>query len=280
MNNNMIKTLNNDIGIPLLGFGTYKLNNQETTKVVSTALQCGYRHIDTASYYNNEEAIGTAIKTSGIPREDLFLTSKVWNSQQGYENTLKAFNESIKKLGTDYLDLYLIHWPTPMQKETWRAMEKLHKEGYIRSLGVSNFTVKYLQDLLQSAEVKPVLNQVEFHPYLVQKDLINYCRQENIHMEAWSPLMRGGILNIDLLKDLSVKYNKSIPQIVLRWDIQMGFSTIPKTTSRERMLENMNIFDFEIEEEDISRITSLNKDKRISRDPEVVYNDPMLFDRK
>ena len=280
MNNNMIKTLNNDIGIPLLGFGTYKLNNQETTKVVSTALQCGYRHIDTASYYNNEEAIGTAIKTSGIPREDLFLTSKVWNSQQGYENTLKAFNESIKKLGTDYLDLYLIHWPTPMQKETWRAMEKLHKEGYIRSLGVSNFTVKYLQDILQSAEVKPVLNQVEFHPYLVQKDLINYCRQENIHMEAWSPLMRGGILNIDLLKDLSVKYNKSIPQIVLRWDIQMGFSTIPKTTSRERMLENMNIFDFEIEEEDISRITSLNKDKRISRDPEVVYNDPMLFDRK
>lgn len=248
--------------------------------MVSTALQCGYRHIDTASYYNNEEAIGTAIKTSGIPREDLFLTSKVWNSQQGYENTLKAFNESIKKLGTDYLDLYLIHWPTPMQKETWRAMEKLHKEGYIRSLGVSNFTVKYLQDLLQSAEVKPVLNQVEFHPYLVQKDLINYCRQENIHMEAWSPLMRGGILNIDLLKDLSVKYNKSIPQIVLRWDIQMGFSTIPKTTSRERMLENMNIFDFEIEEEDISRITSLNKDKRISRDPEVVYNDPMLFDRK
>lgn len=280
MNNNMIKILNNDIGMPLIGFGTYKLNDQETTKVVNTALQCGYRHIDTASYYNNEKAIGTAIKTSGIPREELFLTSKIWNSQQGYENTLKAFNDSIKKLGTDYLDLYLIHWPTPMQKETWRAMEKLHREGYIKSLGVSNFTVKYLQDLLESAEVKPVLNQVEFHPYLVQKDLINYCRQENIHMEAWSPLMRGGILDIDLLKDLALKYNKSIPQIVLRWDIQMGFSTIPKTTSRERMLENMNIFDFEIEEEDISRITSLNKDKRISRDPEVVYNDPMLFDRK
>lgn len=185
--------LNNGVKMPLLGFGTYnvedlgKLNN-----AIKESIKIGYRHIDTASFYGNEEVIGCALKESDVSRNEIFLVDKVWNSEQGYEKTLKAFKKSMKKLNTDYLDLYLIHWPQYLNKETWKALEKLYKEGYIRAIGVSNFTINHLKELIENAEVIPAVNQIEFHPRLVQKDLMEYCKESNIQLEAWSPLMRGG----------------------------------------------------------------------------------------
>lgn len=273
--------LNNGIKMPWLGIGTYKVENGVTVvESVKEALKVGYSHIDTAAFYNNEDGIGTAIKESGFAREKLFLASKVWNSDQGYEKTLKAFNNSIKKLGTDYLDLYLIHWPTPLHKETWKALEKLYKEGYIRAIGTSNFTVAHLEDLIETAEVLPMVNQVEFHPFLVQTELREYCKTNNIQYEAWSPLMRGKIIEIPLLQELSEKYNKTISQIVLRWDLQMGVVTIPKSTNPFRIKENAEIFDFLLSEDDVNRILMLDKGLRVGSDPEKVYACPDIFNKK
>lgn len=272
--------LSNGVKMPWLGFGTYKVENGRTViESVKEALKIGYRHIDTASFYNNEEGVGIAIKESGVAREEIFLVSKVWNSDQGYEKTLNAFETSIKKLGTDYLDLYLIHWPQPLYKETWRALEKLYKEGRVRAIGVSNFTVNHLKDLLEDVEIVPMVNQVEFHPQLIQNQLIEFCKKHNIQLEAWSPLMRGKIFGIQLLEDLAKKYKKTITQIVLRWDLQMGVVTIPKSITPVRIKENTDIFDFEISKEDINKIKQLDKSLRVGSNPDKVYACPEIFNR-
>lgn len=272
--------LNNGVKMPWLGFGTYKVENgNKVIKSVKEALKVGYRHIDTASYYGNEEGVGTAIKESGVSREEIFLVSKVWNTDQGYENTLKSFENSIKKLGTDYLDLYLIHWPQSISKETWKALEKLYKEGRVKAIGVSNFLVKHLEYLLEDAEIMPMVNQVEFHPYLIQNDLMEFCKKNNIQLEAWSPLMRGKVFEIEILKDLAKKYGKTISQIVLRWDLQMGVVCIPKSVTPSRIKENSDIFDFEISKEDIDKIKQLNKGIRVGSSPNKVYTSPDIFNR-
>ncbi len=262
-------TLNNGVKMPMLGFGTFKVPDGETTvQSVRTALNLGYRHVDTAAIYQNERGVGEGIRQSGVNRKDIFLTSKVWNSDQGYDSTLRAFDETMQRLGFDYLDLYLIHWPKPLNKDTWRAMEKLYKEKRIRAIGVSNFHIHHLEDLFTTCEIKPVVNQIEFHPRLVQPHLLDFCRKHQIQFEAWSPLMQGKIFDIILLKELSVKYQRSISQIVLRWDIQMGVVTIPKSTHPERIKENMGIFDFEINDEDMRAITALDKGQRVGSDPD------------
>lgn len=261
--------LTNGIHMPILGFGTYKVPDGDTTiQSVKTALELGYCHIDTAAFYHNERGVGEAIRQSGIPRKEIFLTSKIWNTDQGYDSTFKAFEASLKRLDSDYLDLYLIHWPKPLSKDTWRAMEKLYKEKRIRAIGVSNFHIHHLEDLLPACEIKPMVNQVEYHPQLIQQSLVDFCWKQQIQYEAWSPLMQGKIFKIPLLSELAGKYGRTISQIVLRWDIQNGVVTIPKSTQPTRIKENMEIFDFEISEEDMSAIRSLDKGKRVGPDPD------------
>jgi diketogulonate reductase-like aldo/keto reductase len=270
--------LNNGVKMPILGLGTYNADNKnELENAINEALRIGYRHIDTASFYGNEEAVGLAIKEGGVPREKIFLVSKVWNSDQGYENTLKSFKTSIKKLKTDYLDSYLIHWPQSLNKETWKALEKLYKEGYVRAIGVSNFTSNHLKDLMESAEIMPSINQLEFHPKLVQTELMEFCKKHNIQLEAWSPLMRGLVFDIPFFQQLSQKYKRTISQIVLRWDLQMGVVTIPKSTKLTRIKENAEIFDFEISKEDMKKIEGLNNGFRVGTDPNKVYAHPEII---
>jgi diketogulonate reductase-like aldo/keto reductase len=204
-----------------------------------------------------------------VDRKDVFLTSKVWNSDQGYDATLKAFDASLKRLETDYLDLYLVHWPKgELSKETWKALEKLYKEKRVRAIGVSNFLQHHLEDLLTSAEIVPMVNQMEFHPYLVQQNLIDFCNSRGIQYEAWSPLMQGNIFDLDVMKDLASKYNKTIAQIVLRWDLQKGVVTIPKSSKKERIVANSDLFDFELSEEDVELLDGLEKGKRFGPDPD------------
>lgn len=272
--------LNNDVKMPLLGFGTYNADDSnKLNNAIKKGIEIGYRHIDTASFYGNEEVIGRAINESEISRKEIFLVDKVWNSEHGYEKTLKSFQESIKKLKMDYLDLYLIHWPQSLNKETWKALEKLYKEGYIRAIGVSNFTINHLQQLIENAEIIPAVNQIEFHPRLVQNDLMEFCEKYNIQMEAWSPLMRGLVFQIPFLKKLSTKYDKTISQIVLRWDLQMGVTTIPKSTTLSRIKENMDIFNFEISEEDMKNIEKLNDGFRMGMNPDEVFKCPEIIQR-
>ena len=262
-------TLSNGVDMPLLGFGTFKVPEGEVTvQSVKTALSMGYRHIDTAAVYGNERGVGEGIRQSGVERSDIFLTSKVWNADQGYESTLKAFDATMQRLGFDYLDLYLIHWPKPLNKETWRAMEKLYRERRIRAIGVSNFHVHHLEDLLSDCEIVPMVNQIEFHPRLIQKPLFDFCKSRQIQFEAWSPLMQGKIFDIPLMKELAAKYNRTVSQIVLRWDIQKGVVTIPKSIRPERIRENMEIFDFELAHEDMRAIDSLDKGERVGADPD------------
>jgi diketogulonate reductase-like aldo/keto reductase len=264
-------TLQNGVSIPALGFGTFKV--QEGSQVVTAvkeALKVGYRHIDTAAVYGNEEGVGKAIRESGINRSEIFLTSKVWNSDQGYESTLRAFETSIRKLGTDYLDLYLIHWPKALNKETWRAMEELYDQGRIKAIGVSNFKVHHLEELMGSISVTPMINQVELHPRLNQQEVRDFCKKYNIVVEAWAPLMQGKVFEIPLLHSLAEKYNKTISQIVLRWDLQMGLVTIPKSITPERIKENADIFDFELAQEDMESIIELDAGIRVGSDPDSI----------
>lgn len=263
-------TLNNNVKMPGFGLGVYKVEDGETViDAVSSALSVGYRLIDTAGFYDNEEGVGQAIHESGIPRDEIFVTSKVWNDNQGYESTLQAFDESLKKLNLDYMDLYLIHWPVSGKfKETWRAMEKLYQEGRVRAIGVSNFHVHHLQELLKDAEVTPAVNQIEFHPHLTQDDVLNFCKENQIQMQAWSPLKKGRIFEDPQLVEIANKYNKTVPQVILRWDIQKGVATIPKTINKNRMVENAAIFDFELTSEEVEQITNMNKNERTGSNPD------------
>nr|WP_288932292.1 aldo/keto reductase [uncultured Allomuricauda sp.] len=262
--------LHNGVQMPYFGLGVYlSKDGSEVINAVKEALNHGYRHIDTASIYDNEEGVGKGIQESNVNRKDVFLVSKVWNTDQGYDATLKAFDASLERLGTDYLDLYLIHWPKgELSKETWKALEKLYKEKRVRAIGVSNFLQHHLEDLLTSTEIVPMVNQMEFHPYLVQQDLIDFCNSKGIQYEAWSPMMQGNIFDLDIMKDLAAKYNKTIAQIVLRWDLQKGVVTIPKSSKKERIIANSDLFDFELSEEDIQLLDGLDKGKRFGPDPD------------
>ncbi|WHY67827.1 aldo/keto reductase [Neobacillus sp. SuZ13] len=265
-------TLHNGVKMPWVGLGVFKVTEgEEVVQSVKAAIKNGYISIDTAAIYKNEEGVGQAIKESGVPREELFITSKVWNSDQGYESTLAAFETSLNKLGLDYLDLYLIHWPGKNKyKETWKALEKLYKDGRVRAIGVSNFLVHHLEDLISTAEIKPMVNQVEFHPHLTQKELLAYCKKEGIQMEAWSPLKQGQLLNEPVLEDLAHKYNKSVAQVILRWDLQHGVVTIPKSIKEHRIIENADLFDFELSAEDMDKIDGLNQDSRAGSHPDTM----------
>ncbi len=263
-------TLHNGVKMPYFGLGVYlSKDGSEVINAVKWAIQSGYRHIDTAAIYNNEEGVGEGIRASAIPREDIFLVSKVWNSEQGYDSTMEAFETSLQKLNTEYLDLYLIHWPVKGKyKETWKALEELYRQKRIRAIGVSNFLQHHLEDLLTEASIVPMVNQMEFHPYLVQQDLLDFCRSKNIQYEAWSPLMQGKIFEMDVFKEMALKYKKTIAQIVLRWDLQKGVVTIPKSSKRQRIIDNAAIFDFSISKEDMTVLDKLDKGKRFGPDPD------------
>lgn len=262
--------LNNGQTMPRFGLGVYKVEEgKEVTDSVINALEAGYRLIDTAAFYKNEVGVGKAIKESGLPREEIFVTTKVWNTDQGYDQTLRAFEKSLKSLDLDYLDLYLIHWPVKEKYlDTWTAMEKLHKEGLIKSIGVSNFHIHHLKDLMENSFIKPAVNQVELHPRLSQIELRNFCKEHNIQVEAWSPIARGRILSEPTLNYLSNKYGKSPAQIILRWHLQNDIIVIPKSSKKERIIENAQIFDFELTLEDMQQIDNLNMNERFGQDPD------------
>ncbi|GED59751.1 aldo/keto reductase [Brevibacillus formosus] len=267
-------TLYNGVKMPWVGLGVFKVEEgQELEEAVKTAIKHGYRSIDTAAIYNNEEGVGRGIRAglqeAGITREDLFVTSKVWNADLGYESTLEAYETSLKKLGLEYLDLYLIHWPVEGKfKEAWRALETLYKKGLVKAIGVSNFHVHHLEELLKDAEIKPMVNQVEFHPRLSQDELRAYCKEQGIQFEAWSPLMQGQLLDNPVLKGIAEKYEKSIAQVIIRWDLQNGVVTIPKSTKEHRIVENASVFDFELSKEDMEMIHALNQNHRVGPDPD------------
>lgn len=267
-------TLHNGVKMPWFGLGVFKVQEgSEVIDSVKAAIKNGYKSIDTAAIYKNEEGVGQAIKESGVPREELFITTKVWNSDQGYESALQAFETSLDKLGLDYLDLYLIHWPgKDKYKETWKALEKLYKDGRVRAIGVSNFKVHHLEDLISDAEIKPMVNQVEYHPHLTQKDLLEFCQKEGIQLEAWSPLKQGQLLSDPTISEIAEKYGKSTAQVILRWDVQNKVVTIPKSIKEQRIIENADIFDFELSAEDMEKIDGLNKDERVGPDPDVMSN--------
>ena len=261
-----IKTLNNKIHIPQLGYGVWKVPNEEAEKAVRQALEAGYRLIDTAKIYGNELGVGKALATSNVPREDLFITTKVWNADHGYENTLKAFDESLEKLGLDYVDLYLIHWPTPKYDayvETYKALEKLYKDGRTKAIGVCNFEIEHLQRIMDECEIIPTVNQVECHPYLQQTELKKFCKEHGILLEAYSPLMNGTkVLQDPVIQDIANQYGKTPAQIILRWHLQSDVVVIPKTVTPSRMGENLNVFDFELNETDLNKIATLDRNER------------------
>ncbi|MBJ8113578.1 aldo/keto reductase [Bacillus wiedmannii] len=267
-------TLHNGVEMPWFGLGVFKVEDgPELVEAVKSAIKAGYRSIDTAAIYGNEKAVGegirAGIKEAGITREDLFITSKVWNSDQGYETTLAAYEESLKKLELDYLDLYLVHWPVEGKyKDTWRALETLYKEERVRAIGVSNFQIHHLKDVLAGAEMKPMINQVEYHPRLTQKELQAFCKEQGIQMEAWSPLMQGQLLDNETLQEIADKYDKTTAQIILRWDLQNEVVTIPKSTKEHRIIANAHIFNFELTKEDMEKIDALNENHRVGPDPD------------
>ncbi len=262
--------LSNGVEMPWFGLGVYKVEEgDQVVNSVKWAIEAGYRSIDTAALYQNEEGVGQAIKESGVLREELFITTKVWNSDQGYDTTLQAFEKSLSKLGLDYVDLYLVHWPVKGKyKDTWRALEKLHEDGKVRAIGVSNFQIHHLEDLLADAKVRPVVNQVELHPLLSQVELRNYCKEQGIQIEAWAPLAQGRLLDNPILQAIADKHGKSIAQVLLRWDIQSGIVTIPKSIKKERIVQNADIYDFELSAQEMKQIDDLNEDRRFGADPD------------
>jgi len=261
--------LNNQVQMPILGLGVYQTPpGRVTQNAVKYALTVGYRHIDTARIYGNEADVGEAIRESGVPRKDLFVTTKLWNSDQGYDSTLRACEASLKRIGLDYLDLYLIHFPVSETRgESWKAMETLLEKGKCRSIGVSNLTIGHLEELLGEYEVTPAVNQVEFHPFLYQKELLEYCQTKGIQVEAYSPLARGERFKHPRIISLATKYSKTPAQLMIRWGIQQRLVVIPKSTREERIRENSQVFDFDISDDDMRSLDSLNEGLRLNWDP-------------
>jgi diketogulonate reductase-like aldo/keto reductase len=271
--------LNNGVSMPWIGLGVYNSKEgDEVERAVKFAIQAGYRGVDTASLYGNEIGVGKAVRESGVPRNEIFITTKLWNTEQGYEATLKAFERSRSKLGVDYIDLYMIHWAVKDKfKETWNALEKLYNDGLVKAIGVSNFQIHHLEELMTDSKVKPAVNQVELHPLLTQKPLLQFCKANGIQLEAHSPLMRGNNMDSPVFRELSSKYDKSVAQIILRWDLQNGIVVIPKSVSENRIIENSQIFDFELLPEDMAKIDGMNRDHRFGGDPDNVNFDPEDF---
>jgi diketogulonate reductase-like aldo/keto reductase len=268
-------TLNNGVKMPWLGLGVWKITKpEEIDFAVKTALEAGYRSIDTAEVYGNEEGVGKAIRESGIPRDEIFITTKLANSEQrkGYDAALRAFEESRKRLGVEYIDLFLIHWPVKDKYvESWKALIKLYNDGLVRAIGVSNFLIHHLEDIISETGVVPAVNQVELHPWLNQSELVEFCQKHKIQVEAYSPLMGGRLGEVTELNDIANKYRKTPAQIVLRWNLQRGIIVIPKSVHRERIIENSQIFDFSLSDEDMELINSLNRNQRFLPDPNNVY---------
>lgn len=269
-------TLNNGVHMPKVGYGTFRVKDSEDlAEMVTLAIKEGYRHIDTAHIYGNEESVGRGIKKAideGIvTREELFVTSKVWNDGLSYEDTIAAYEESIRKLGLEYLDLYIIHWPGLDDNyiEVYKALEELYNSKRVKTIGVSNFHVQHLEKLLANTSVVPAVNQIEFQPRLTQLDVREYCKKHGIQVEAWSPLMNGEILNDPTLVEIAEKYQKSTAQVVLRWDLQNHVITIPKSMTPSRIRENIDIFDFNLSEDELGKISSLNEDFHYGPNPEV-----------
>ena len=261
--------LNNGKIIPSIGFGTWKLkNNEETIEIIKEAIKYGYRHIDTAFAYGNEETIGKGIKESNIDRKDLFITGKLWNDDRGYENIINACKRTIKNLNCEYLDLYLIHWPASkavhddwieINKETWQALEYLYEQGLVKAIGVCNFKINQLEELIKTAKIKPMVNQIEFHIGVYNKDILDYCNRNNIIVEAWSPLGSGKLFKVEELKEMASKYNVSVAQLCIRWCLQNNTLPLPKSKNIERIKNNLDVFNFEITNEDMEYLNNFRK---------------------
>lgn len=271
-------TLANGVQIPAVGLGTWQTPDDETGyQAVLSALKLGYRHIDTAQGYRNEDIVGRAVRDSGISREEVFITSKLDNPNHGYDNTIRSFEETLQKLGTDYVDLFLIHWPNPLQyrstwqltnSETWNAFEELYHAGKIRAIGISNFRQHHIDELLKTAEIMPMVNQIRLCPGDTQDELVKYCRERNILLEAYSPLGTGQIFKVPEMQALAEKYQKSIAQICIRWSLQNGFLPLPKSVTAERISENMDVFGFELSDEDVRLIAGLTGCVGLYKDPD------------
>ncbi|WP_227394620.1 aldo/keto reductase [Jeotgalibacillus aurantiacus] len=271
-------TLNNGLKMPQIGLGVWQVEDHQTgVDSVKKAIETGYRSIDTAMIYKNEEAVGEGIRAAGVPREDLFITTKVWNADQGYDSTIEAFNTSLEKLGLDYVDLYLVHWPMPEKDryvDTYKAMEKLYEEGKVKAIGVCNFEIEHLQRLMDECTVKPVLNQVECHPYLAQNELKEFCAKHDIFVEAWSPLMQGGaVLEDDIIRNIAEKYGKSPAQVVIRWHLQSNSIVIPKSVTPSRIESNFDVFDFELTEDEMKSINDLDRGERKGPHPNDMHHE-------
>lgn len=273
-------TLSNGYEIPAIGYGTFRMpEGKETEDAVLEALKAGYRHIDGAAIYGNEKSVGRALKRSGIPREDIFLTSKLWNDDKGYENTIRAFQQTLEDLQTDYLDLYLIHWPIAKASrehweeanaESWRAMEELYRAGKIKAIGVSNFKTHHLKPLLEKAEIKPMVDQIEIHPGHLQEETVSFAKEQGMVVEAWAPFSNGQIFGIPELEEMASRHGKSVAQIVLRWLYQKGIVTLPKSVTPKRMEGNLQIFDFTLSDEEMKAIEQVKGPMGSGLDPDHV----------
>ena len=264
-------TLNNGVTIPQLGFGVFQIEPENTREATLAALEVGYRHIDTAEMYGNEKQVGEAVRESGVDRDDVFVTSKLNNGFHAYDDALNAFDQSLKDLGLDYLDLFLVHWPLPNVGdfvETWRAMEEMYRSGRVKAIGVSNFQRHHLQRLFDETETVPAVNQIEVHPYLVQDDLRAFGAQHGIPTEAWSPIAQGKVLDDPTLVSIGEAHGKTSAQVTLRWHLQRGDIVFPKSVTRSRVEENFDVFDFELTDDEVAQITALDRDERIGPDPD------------
>ena len=264
-------TLSNGIKMPFIGLGTWQVKDpEEGILAVKSAIQSGYKAIDTAVVYQNEAAVGEGIKQSGVDREELFITTKVYNDCQGYEETHQSFKESLERLQLDYVDLYLIHWPiTEKYHESWRAMEEIYESGKAKAIGISNFHPQHIEDLMTTAKIKPMINQIELHPNLNQKELVTYCQEKNIAITAYSPLGHGNLLDNPIIEEIGKAHNKSVAQVILRWDIQNGITAVPKSVNPERIATNIDVFDFELTTEEMAKIDALHTGERVNKNPDI-----------